>query len=187
MQNRTFPVFETQRLRLDRLSKLDRQSIFEVFSDPKVVEHYDVELFKNIHEADRLVEYFDSRFTSDNGIRWAIRDKQTGSYIGSCGFTHWNKYDHSAVIGYEISQRNWGKGFASEAVKRVVDFVFSPDFHFYVHRIEALALPSNIPSGSLLTKLGFKLEGTLRGKCYWNDDFHDMNMYGLLREDRPDN
>ncbi|GAC15021.1 GNAT family N-acetyltransferase [Aliiglaciecola lipolytica] len=185
MQIKTFPVFDTPRLKLDQLTKLDRQAIFDVFSDPKVVEHYDVELFKHINEADKLVDYFDSRFSTDSGIRWAIREQETGEYIGSCGFTHWNKYDHSAVIGYEISQNNWGKGFASEAVAKIIDYIFSSDFHFYVHRIEALALPSNIPSGSLLKKLGFKLEGTLRGKCYWNDDFHDMDMYGLLREDRP--
>jgi ribosomal-protein-alanine N-acetyltransferase len=24
----------------------------------------------------------------------------------------------------------------------------------------------------------------LRGKCYWNNDFHDMNMFAILRHEQ---
>jgi ribosomal-protein-alanine N-acetyltransferase len=184
MSERAFPIIKSKRLILDRLTQGDREPLFAIFSDPNVIKHYDVERFKSIEEADRLVEYFDARFDSDTGIRWAIRKQDTGEFIGTCGFTHWNEFDHSAVIGYELSPDTWGKGYALEAVKSIIDFIFNDRFHFYVHRIEALILPSNAPSEKLVKKLGFTFEGALRGKCYWNNDFHDMNMFAILRTDR---
>jgi ribosomal-protein-alanine N-acetyltransferase len=158
--------------------------VFAIFSDPKIIEHYDVERFKTIDEADQLIEYFDARFDSNTGIRWAIRDKSTGDFLGTCGFTNWNEFDHSAVVGYELSKGFWGKGYATEAVASILSFIFADSFHFYVHRVEALILPSNKPSETLVKSLGFRLEGTLRGKCYWNNDFHDMNMFGILRNEQ---
>lgn len=179
-----FPIIETPRLLLNRLTKEDREPLFAIFSDPKIIEHYDVEQFKTIAEADRLIEYFDARFDSNTGIRWAIRNKSTEELIGTCGFTNWNEFDHSAVVGYELSKEFWGKGYATEAVGTIINFIFAEKFHFYVHRVEALILPSNKPSEKLVESLGFRLEGTLRGKCYWNNDFHDMNMYGILRNEQ---
>ena len=184
MSDPEFPVIETPRLLLNRLTKNDREPLFSIFSDPQIIEHYDVERFKLIDEADRLIEYFDARFDSNTGIRWAIRDKLSGSFLGTCGFTNWNEFDHSAVVGYELSKVYWGKGYATEAVGSIINFIFAESFHFYVHRVEALILPSNKPSETLVKSLGFRLEGTLRGKCYWNDDFHDMNMFGILRNEQ---
>ena len=184
MSNPEFPIIETSRLLLNRLTKQDREPLFAIFSDPNVIEHYDVELFKSIDEADRLIDYFDARFDSNTGIRWAIRDKLSGEFLGTCGFTNWNEFDHSAVVGYELSKQNWGKGYAIEAVGAIINFIFEERFHFYVHRVEALILPSNTPSQKLVKNLGFSLEGTLRGKCYWNNDFHDMNMFGVLRNEQ---
>jgi ribosomal-protein-alanine N-acetyltransferase len=184
MLNLEFPVLETPRLLLNRLTKNDCEPLFRIFSDPDVIRHYDVERFQTMDEAQQLIAYFDARFDSNTGIRWAIRDKSSGEFLGTCGFTHWNEFDHSAVVGYELSKKYWGKGYATEAVGTIINFIFAASFHFYVHRVEALILPSNKPSEKLIKNLGFCLEGTLRGKCYWNNDFHDMDMYAILRNEQ---
>lgn len=184
MPNLVFPIIETPRLLLNRLTTGDRGSLFSIFSDPQIIEHYDVERFTTIEDADHLIEYFEARLDSNSGIRWAIRNKASGVLLGTCGFTNWNEFDHCAVIGYELSKEYWGKGYATEAVGAIINFIFSERFHFYVHRVEALILPSNKPSKTLVKSLGFRFEGTLRGKCYWNSDFHDMNMYGIIRDEQ---
>jgi ribosomal-protein-alanine N-acetyltransferase len=95
-----FPIIEPPRLFLNKLTKHDREPLYAIFSDPKIIEHYDVERFKSITEADCLVEYFDARFDarfdSNTGIRWAISDKTLGEFLGTCGFTNWNEFVHSA-------------------------------------------------------------------------------------------
>jgi ribosomal-protein-alanine N-acetyltransferase len=183
MQSRPFPEMTTERLKLAPLLQADSEALYAIFSDPKVIAHYDVERFTEVEQASRLVDYFDARFADDSGIRWAIRDPQSNQLLGTCGFTNWNPYDHSAVLGYELAADQWGKGYAQEAVSAIVEYIFSEQFHFYVHRIEALVLPQNLPSQKLLRKLSFVKEGTLRGKCYWNGAFHDMDMFSLLREE----
>ncbi|MBO1255639.1 GNAT family N-acetyltransferase [Alteromonas sp. 5E99-2] len=181
-ENREFPKLTTSRLLLDPLTMKDAKDVFAIFSDPRVIKNYDVQIFKDISEAEGLIDYFYLRFESDTGIRWAIRDKQTGELIGSCGFNTWNPYDHCAVVGYELAPQFWGKGYASEAVSAILDFIFAKSFYFYVNRVEALILPQNKPSAQLVKKLGFALDGVMRGKTYWNDDFHDIAMYSMLNK-----
>jgi ribosomal-protein-alanine N-acetyltransferase len=103
MSNLELSTLETVRLLLNRLTKDDREPLFAIFSDPDIIEHYDVERFKKINKAEQLITYFDARFDGDTGIRWAIRDKSSGVFLGTCGFTHWNEFDYNAVVGYELS------------------------------------------------------------------------------------
>lgn len=183
MAFKQFPVLETDRLLIDRLTKSDRNSIYGIFSDKRVVENYDVERFRDISEADNLVDYFDARFESFTGIRWGARCKKTKKLIGTIGFTTWNEFDHSVNLGYDLAFEHWGKGYASEMMQVLIQYVFSKDFPFFVNRIEASILPHNKHSIRLVKRFGFVFEGTLRDKCFWNGGFHSMDLYSLLRSD----
>jgi len=183
MSNSQFPFIKTERLNIDQLTHQDREEIYSIFSDPRVVENYDVELFRDIAEADNLVDYFNARFESDTGIRWAIRHNKNNKVIGSAGFTTWNEYDHSAMLGYDLAYAYWHQGFASEMLAGILSYAFSDSFPFYLNRIEALILPHNTPSIKLVKKLGFVYEGEMRDKCFWNGGFHNMALYSLLRKD----
>lgn len=178
-----FPQLHTERLILDQMQASDAEAIFAIFSDPDVTQHYDVKRFEDIQEAMDLIRYFNERFRTDTGIRWAIRDADSGQLVGSCGFNTWNPYDYSALLGYDLAKPYWGKGYAREAVAKILDYIFAEAFHFHVHRVEALILPQNRPSVKLVQSLGFEFEGLLRGKVYWNQDFHDMGMHSLIRRD----
>jgi ribosomal-protein-alanine N-acetyltransferase len=178
-----FPIITSERLILNELKKTDRKQVFDIFSDPKVTAHYDVERFKDIKEADHLIKYFSSRFETKTGIRWAIRKKGEPKLIGSCGFNSWNEYDASVILGYDLAPKHWRKGFASEAVKCILDYAFGPKFPININRVESLILPSNLPSISVTERAGFEFEGVLREKCFWNGAFHDMNLYSLIRKD----
>ena len=178
-----FPILTSERLILNELKKTDRKQIFEIFSDPDVTAHYDVERFKEIKEAVQLIKYFSSRFETRTGIRWAIRKKGEPKLIGSCGFNSWNEFDASVILGYDLAPKHWGKGFASEAVKCIPDYVFSAKFPIKINRVESLILPSNLPSISVTLRAGFEFEGVMREKCFCNGAFHDMNLYSLIRKD----
>ena len=58
MSNLEFPTLETTRLLLNRLTTDDREPLFAIFSDPDIIEHYDVERFKKINKAEQLITYF---------------------------------------------------------------------------------------------------------------------------------
>ncbi|ALO34518.1 GNAT family acetyltransferase [Colwellia sp. MT41] len=180
----SFPTLETNRLRLDQLSKEDSNSLFEIFSDNSVVEYYDLEAFTELSQASNLIEFFNSRFKENSGIRWAIRLKETNQLIGTCGFNTWSPKMKNAVLGYDLLPKYWGKGFTTEAVHRIVKSAFSGDLSCgKLNRIQGDTVPGNSASESLLLKVGFKEEGIRRQSGYWKNQFHDLKCFGLIQSE----
>lgn len=182
-----FPSFDTSRLRLDKLSDGDSSALFKLFSDHLVVEYYDLNAFTEISQARNLIEFFDSRFNDNVGIRWAIRLKDTSEFIGTCGFNSWSPKMKSAVIGYDLLPDYWGSGFTTEAVHRIVKAAFSGELPCgKLNRIQGDTVPGNTASESLLLKVGFKEEGIRRESGYWKNQFHDLKCFGLIQSDYND-
>ncbi|WP_394189285.1 GNAT family N-acetyltransferase [Pseudoalteromonas atlantica] len=179
-----FPVLETHRLTLDHLSKEDSMSLFELFSDKRVVEYYDLAAFTELSQASNLIAFFNSRFNENSGVRWAIRLKETNEFIGTCGFNSWNLKMQSAVIGYDLLPKYWGMGFSTEAVHRIVKAAFLGELPCgKLNRIQGDTVPGNSASEALLLKVGFKEEGIRRQSGYWKNQFHDLTCFGLIKSE----
>ena len=179
-----FPVFETNRLKLDQLTEKDSNSVFDLFSDNSVVEYYDLEAFTQLSQASNLIEFFNTRFIESSGIRWAIRIRETGQLIGTCGYNAWNTKMKNAVIGYDLLPKFWGKGYTTEAVNRIVKSAFFDELPCGVlNRIQGDTVPGNTASESLLLKVGFKEEGIRRQSGYWKKQFHDLKCFGLIKSE----
>ena len=81
------------------------------------------------------------------------------------------------MLGYEY----WGKGYATEAAKAVVGFLFN-DVNY--RKIIAGCDSVNTGSSKVLEKVGMKREAVLREHIKrkdntWGDDF----QYGLLKKE----
>ena len=84
-------------------------------------------------------------------------------------------------IGFGIPEASaQGKGFAGEAVRLLVDYLFSG---YPCERISAFTDVMNIPAQKLLEHAGFKQEGALRHSLFRDGQWQDMVVYGLLRQD----
>lgn len=82
-----------------------------------------------------------------------------------------NKYPNSSCeIGYAFDQRYCGAGLASEATAALVEFCFDS---LRMHRVEACYMPRNAVSARVLAKLGFEVEGILRGLMHLNGVWED--------------
>ena len=177
-----FPSLETERLMLTELHTADEADIFNLFSNSLVVEYYDLEAFKEISQAADLINLFKSRYKEKMGIRWAIRLKNTGQLIGTCGFNSWSSKMRNAVIGYDLHPEFWRQGYSIEAVRSIIKAAFSGLLPCgELHRIQADTVPGNNASESLLLRLGFKNEGLRRECGYWKNQFHDLRCFSLLR------
>jgi len=177
-----FPELETSRLMLTKLSTDDSQALLRIFSDEDVIKFYDIDVYDSEDQSLKLIEFFNARFTESVGIRWAIRIKDTGELIGTCGFNSWNQKMKNAGIGYELSSKHWGYGYATEALRKIIDSAFSNQLPFgELYRIQGDTMLGNEASESVLRKLGFKEEGVRRASGYWKNEFHDLKCYGLLK------
>jgi RimJ/RimL family protein N-acetyltransferase len=110
-----------------------------------------------------------------------VIEKKDGSKIG---FISHFEVVHPAgkhlEIGYSLVPSERGKGYGTEAVKIMVDYLFlSKD----VVRVQACTDARNIASQKTLEKAGFKREGVQRKGFFsrgeWTDDF----IYSILREE----
>lgn len=82
-----------------------------------------------------------------------------------------------AELGYWIGVPFWGRGYATEAARTVIDYGFG---ELGLHRIEARHFPRNPASGRVLSKVGMIREGTLREHVVRWDRFEDLVCYGIL-------
>jgi len=179
-----FPEIETKRLLLSKIHSSDRASIFRLFSDEAVIEHYDLAAFECVEQADELIQLIQSRHESNSGIRWAIHLKEPGGLIGTCGFNSWSPKMQSAVIGYDLIPAFWGKGYAVEAVAKIIAAAFEGQLACgALNRIQADTVPGNSASEAVLRRLGFKEEGLRREAGFWKGRFHDLKCFGLIKSE----
>ncbi len=187
MAIKAFPTLKTQCLVLNELQDDDDLDIYHIFSSAKVMEFYDMESLSKPEEGLEIVKFLQDKFKTQTGIRWAIRERSPSSnkqkLIGTCGFNNWVSYDHSAIIGYELAPEFWGKGYASEAIQAVIHSAYNGKLPIHINRIEACVVPGNIGSEKVLKKNGFTFEARLREKGFWDNRYHDMNLFSLLKRD----
>jgi aminoglycoside 6'-N-acetyltransferase len=83
-------------------------------------------------------------------------------------------------IGFGIPEISaQGKGFAKEAVKILVDYLFAG---YPVERIMAFTDAENLPAQRVLEKNGFQQEGRLRRSIFRAGQWCDTLIYGVLRQ-----
>ncbi|MEO4054679.1 GNAT family protein [Solibacillus sp. CAU 1738] len=178
-----FPLLETERLVLREITKDDVVDIFACFSNDEVTRYYGQESLLNIEQAEAFVDFFSKSFTQKRGVRWGIERKGTTGIIGTIGFNNWTSKHKRAEIGYEIHPDHWKKGYASEAVKKVLSYGFN---EMELSRIGAIVFTENDASNKLLSKIGFQKEGILQQYMYQNGKAHDTYMYAILNNSRDE-
>lgn len=104
-----------------------------------------------------------------------------GAAVGSIGiFIKEDVQERSGELGYWLSEKYWGKGIMTEAVKQICLEAFQS---FDILRIFAEPFDYNQGSRHVLEKAGFTYEGTMRNGIYKNGKVHSYCMYSLLREE----
>ena len=83
-----------------------------------------------------------------------------------------------AELGYWIGVANWGKGFATEAARALIDYSFG---ELGLHRVQGRHFARNAASGRVMQKLRMQCEGTHRGAFRRWDRFEDVAGCHLAR------
>lgn len=105
-----------------------------------------------------------------------IIEKNDGTKIGyiGCGKTTCHE------IGYSIAPSERSKGYCTEAIKIMVDYMFLSE---QIVRIQAQTDVRNIASQKALDKAGFKKEGIVRKLIFIRGKWRDEYLYSILREE----
>ena len=167
----------SERLLLKPLQPADLDLCWEIFTDSEVVKYADGIL----SESEVRKEMPDWTKRGGNGCIgvWCITDRVSGEKYGTVALlpipieeddTDFDLVvpgtmpDGDIEIGYFLKRSAWGRGFATEACTRVLNFAFEKTM---LNEVVATFEEENTASRNVLEKAGFKNHGSRR--CYGED------------------
>jgi ribosomal-protein-alanine N-acetyltransferase len=172
---------ETQRLILRRFESTDVKSVYENWmSDPVVQNNYGEKACDTAEQVQQVLDTWMSMYCSKEFYRWSVVLKETGESIGQIAFYIVDSKNQRVDAEYCIGQAHWGNGYASEALKAVIEYAF---VQVNFNRVQAFHRSKNISSGKVLQKAGMKCEGTMKQYLIHKDEFDDCIMYAALRSE----
>jgi RimJ/RimL family protein N-acetyltransferase len=110
----------------------------------------------------------------------AVTLREDGRLVGNCGIRCKADDDHEVDVGYELAPDYWGKGYATEAARAMVDYGFR---ELGMHRVSSWCILGNVRSAKVLERLGMRQEGRLRENEYFKDRWWDTLLYGILEDE----
>ena len=174
-----YPVIETPRLRLRRVFRADIDDLSEATSDPKVTKYepwgpYDRD------ETVQMLENIIAQLESGLCTEWAVERKEDAKVLG---LVHLNKIDffhRSAEIGYWLSRKCWGRGYATEGVRALTEYAVKT---LRMDEIFAVCHPENTASLRVLEKIGMKYQKELPRYISLRGKTSDCLQYHITRWD----
>ena len=143
---------KTDRLILRQWKKSDYSSFAEMTANPKVMRFFPAVLSKE--KSDQMAHKIESLITERGWGFWAVELRNTSEFIGFVGLHYQDQDIPNAPfveIGWRLSSKYWGVGYAPEAAKEALRFAFEELNETAVYAFTTL---ENIPSRSVMSKLG---------------------------------
>ncbi|MEK4762948.1 GNAT family N-acetyltransferase [Viridibacillus sp. FSL E2-0187] len=115
------------------------------------------------HIIQYLVDLEEDSTLSGWGV-WLVINKETNTIIGDIGFKGKPNSVHTVEVGYGIIPSEQNKGYATEAVKEIIEWAFS---FKNVNKVIAECLVDNISSTKVLEKLSMNKIGVVDDMLKW--------------------
>ncbi|MFT4031878.1 MAG: GNAT family N-acetyltransferase [Siphonobacter sp.] len=170
-----FPVLSTKRFILRQLQESDAEAVFELRSNPVLMQYIARPLTKTVEDARVYIRTLTSGIENNESITWAIAVGNT--VIGSVGYVNIYKEHHRAEVGYIVHGDYHRQGIIKEVLPEVLQYGFQT-LHF--HSIEAIINPANVASARVLESCGFVKEAHFKEKRFFNGQYLDDMIYSLL-------
>jgi RimJ/RimL family protein N-acetyltransferase len=105
-------------------------------------------------------------------------------FVGCCSLTpQQDVYRISAEIGYWIGEPHWGKGYATEAIKLLVDYAFH---ELNLLRVYAYVFEYNTASMQVLEKVGFEKDAVIKSSIIKEGQIFDEHLHGIRKHEKRD-
>lgn len=148
----------TPRLFLRKPRLEDAGPLFRAYaSDRRVVRFVTWKAHETEEDTREYLRRCLSEWSNGTGYPYVIELVDDSS--GPVGMIHLHKEHHGVSFGYVIAHHHWGKGFATEALSKLVDGSLAQS---EVWRASACCDIENLASARVMEKAGMTFEGVLR-------------------------
>lgn len=166
-----FRLLEGKSVNLKVVEKEDLPLLAEWSNDPEYLGDYIWLLQQSRTEWEKRYDSLPA------DTKWFFIEKKDGTKIGT--MFHWLN-GNLLEIGYVLVPSERGKGYCTEAVKIIVDYLFLSKV---IERVQAITDVKNFASQNVLKKAGFKKEGIIRRSAFIRGEWRDGCLYSILREE----
>ena len=150
---RNIPKLETPRLVLRKILPQDEEDMFEYSRDPETSLFLLWEPHRSQEYTRAHIHYLQKLYRDAKFFDWAIVEKESGKMIGTCGFTEIYEKELRAEVGYVISPKFHRRGFAPEALGKIMEYGFKT---LGLTSLSGRFMEDNTASRKVLVKMGFE-------------------------------
>ena len=141
--------------------------------------NYEVELPPTAEEAKNMIEHFKNFKEGTGRLMFSIENLE-GINLGGINLNSIDEKNGTFSIGMQIDRDHRSKGYGTAAMDLLLQYAF---FERRLNKYYGSVLEGNIPSATMLKKLGCREEGRRRQMVYTDGKYHDEILFGLLKEE----
>jgi RimJ/RimL family protein N-acetyltransferase len=180
-----FTRLTTDRLVLRRFRDDDLDAFVAYRSDPEVARYQSWDAPYPPAEARRFLDSLRAADPDTPGewFQFAVALGGDDRLIGDCAALVLPGDPGQAQIGFSLARAAQGRGYATEAVRRLLDYLL---LERGKHRVTAGCDDRNLRSAALLERVGMRREGHLLESAWSKGEWTNDLVYAVLRREwRP--
>ena len=161
---------------------MQKKAFEEWYSKSEVDKYVTWSKHKNVDVTKNLFRIWEEDYKDLSTFRWIVELKDTKEVIGTIDVASKKYLPYGACeIGYCYGPKFWGNGYATEALKAVIKYLFEECEASVVY---AEFMHNNPASGEVMKKSGMKYEGRLLKRIIDKDGItNDLLSYSITSEE----
>ena len=173
-------LFESSRIKLRKMTKEDAELYNKWRNDMEVMHSTNPSL--DIYTIDSTNEFVEHVILGSSTAKsYIIVEKADEIVIGIISLINIDYKNRNAECIIDIGEKEyWGKGYGSESLKLLLDYVF---YEMNLHRVSFKVFSFNDRAINLYNKIGFHKEGNSRQSLFRNGKWHDIIHMGILKNE----
>ncbi|GAB3798857.1 GNAT family N-acetyltransferase [Virgibacillus kimchii] len=169
---------ETDRLLIKPFERKHLNDVFDIYNDDSTCQYLLHDKWtQEDKESNFEKKLNNNRLTKETGLNLAVL--LNAKVIGDVAVWYTDMKD-TVEMGYTFSKSASGKGYATEAVIALINYLFEVE---KVHRIQANLDARNIASYRLCERVGMRKEAHFIQDFWSKGEWTDSIVFGMLRAD----
>ena len=175
-----FSELPAGRLRLRRFRGADALALAAYRSDPEVARLQGWGESYSLAESERFIASLERAAPGTPGawFQFAVALADSDELIGDCALRCGRHEPRQAELGFTLARAHQGRGYAREAVARLLDYAFG---ELGLHRVVSITDERNVAAQRLLDALGFRREGRFVECTWFRGTWATELLYAVLR------
>ena len=176
-------TLETDRLILRKIKESDAEEAFKNWTnDSKTTRYVTWEPHGTVKVTKKLFKTWEEQYNEPYTYKWIVYVKELDKIIGTIDIVHKDIEYKTCEIGYCYGSKYWNKGYGTEALKAVLEYLFNK---VGFELIEIRHQEENPASGRVMQKAGLKYETILRERMIDKETKKRANIvvYSLTKEE----